>query len=74
MAEINEIASTVSIKMPSDASGTLDSYIKDERNRHELLFICPYCSFKTPLEIEYHLHIVLIHPDKTGYPNMAEAR
>jgi hypothetical protein len=43
---------------------------KDESNRQEQLFICPYCSkFKTTLEREYQRHIVLKHPGKPGYPN-----
>jgi hypothetical protein len=74
MPEKNEVASTTSIKMPSDPSETLtslDKYIEDEINRQEQFFTCPYCpKFKTPLEIEYQRHIVLIHPGKTGYPNI----
>jgi hypothetical protein len=76
-AEKNEIASTASIKMPSGPSGTfasLDSYIQDENNRQERLFICPYCpKLKTASEREYQRHIVLKHPGKPGYPNMAVA-
>ena len=64
--------------MPSDPSGTLASlgrYIEDESNRQERLFICPYCpKFTTALEIEYQRHIILNHPGKPGYPNMAVTR
>ncbi len=68
--EKSEITST-RMKMPSD----LDSYIEKERNRQEQLFICPYCpKFTTALEIEYQRHIVLIHPGKPGYHNMAVTR
>jgi Helicase C-terminal domain len=74
-AEKNEIASTTSIKKPLDPSGTLaglDRYIKDESNRQERFFTCPYCpKFTTALEIEYQRHIVSKHPGKPGYPNMA---
>jgi hypothetical protein len=75
--EKNEIAST-SIKMPlgpSETLASLDKYIEDESNRQERLFICPYCpKFTTALEIEYQRHIVLKHPGKLAYPNMAAAR
>jgi hypothetical protein len=67
MAEKNEVAST-----PSEILTSLNKYIEDESNRQEWVFTCPYCpDFETPLEIEYQRHIVLIHPGKTGYPNMA---
>jgi ATP-dependent DNA helicase DinG len=76
ISEKNEIS--FYIPKPSDQSETLaslDKYIEDESNRQERFFTCPYCpKFKTPLEIEYQRHIVLIHPGKTGYPNMAVTR
>ena len=73
--EKNEIS--YYIPKPSDQSGTLvslDSYNKNENKRLELSFICPYCpKLKTTSEIEYQRHIVLKHPGKSGYPNMAAA-
>ena len=72
--EKNEIPSAI-LTTPSDPSLTLAglySNDKDESNRQEQLFICPYCSkFKTTLEREYQRHIVLKHPGKPGYPNMS---
>jgi hypothetical protein len=72
--EKSEIASTAILIKPLDLeiSASLD---KDERNRQEQrLFICPYCpKLKTTSEIEYQRHIVLKHPGKPGYPNMAVA-
>jgi hypothetical protein len=72
MTEKNEVASTTSIKMPSDPSETLtslDKYIEDETNRQEQFFTCPYCpEFKTPSEIEYQRHIVLMHQVKLDIP------
>jgi hypothetical protein len=63
--------------MPSGPSGTLvslDSYNEDESNKPERLFSCPYCTkFSSTLEREYQRHIVLKHPSKPGYPNMAVA-
>jgi hypothetical protein len=74
MSEKNEIS--FYIPKPSDQSGTLaslDSYNKNESNRPEQ-FICPYCSkFSSTSEIEYQRHIVLKHPGKPGYSNMAVA-
>jgi ATP-dependent DNA helicase DinG len=68
--EKNEIAST-----PSKTLGGLDRYIKDESNRQERFFTCPYChEFKAPSEIEYQRHMVLKHRGKSGYPNMAVVR
>ncbi|MGC2573232.1 MAG: helicase C-terminal domain-containing protein [Candidatus Nitrosopolaris sp.] len=67
----NEISSYI----PSEQLGTLaslDSYNKNKNNRPEPSFICPYCSkFSSTLEKEYQRHIVLKHPGKSGYPNMA---
>jgi ATP-dependent DNA helicase DinG len=75
ISEKNEIS--FYIPKPSDQSGTLaslDSYNKNENNRLEPSFICPYCSkFSSTLEKEYQRHIVLKHPGKSGYPNMAVA-
>ena len=72
--EKNEIVSAI-LTTPSDPSLTLAglySNDKDESNRQDQLFICPYCSnFKTTLEREYQRHIVLKHPRKPGYPNTA---
>jgi hypothetical protein len=65
--EKNEIAFTNSIKMP-DLAG-LDSYIEDQSNRPEPIFVCPYCQFSSILEREYQRHIVLKHRGKSGYPN-----
>jgi hypothetical protein len=71
------IESTAILIKPLDLeiSASLDSNDKDERNRPEQrLFICPYCpKLKTISEIEYQRHIVLKHPGKPGYPNMAAA-
>ena len=65
------------IPKPPDQSGTLarlDSYNNDKSNRTEQLFICPYCpKFSSALEKEYLRHIVLRHPGKSGYNNMAVA-
>jgi hypothetical protein len=73
MIEKNEIASKPS--GPSEILPSLDRYIEDESNIQERLFICPYCpKFTTALEIEYQRHIVLKHPGKLAYPNMAAAR
>ena len=53
---------------------SLDSNDKDGSNRLEQLFICPHCTkFKSNLEGEYQRHIVLKHPRKPGYANMAIA-
>jgi ATP-dependent DNA helicase DinG len=71
----NEIASTAIPIKPLDLenSATLDSNDKDER-LEQRLFICPYCpKLNTTSEIEYQRHIVLKHPGKPGYPNMAVA-
>ena len=67
--EKNEIASTIIIKMPSG----LDSYIEDQSNRPEPIFVSSYCQFSSTLEREYQRHIVLKHPGKSGYYNMAIA-
>ena len=75
IVEKNEISTYIA--KPSDQSGTLaslDSYIKDESIRPERSFICPYChNFSSTLENEYQRHIVLKHPGKSGYPNVAAA-
>ena len=74
--EKNEIASAISIKpsWPSETFANLDIYNKDESNRPERLFVCPYCpKFSSTLEREYQRHIVLKHRGKSGYPNMAVA-
>ena len=72
----NEISTYIPVK-PSVQSGTLvslDSYIKDEGIRPDRSFICPYCpNFSSTLENEYQRHIVLKHPGKSGYPNVARA-
>ena len=64
------IAFTAILLTPSDPSKTLaslDSNDKDERNRQEELFICPYCpKFISNLEIKYQRYIVLKHPGKPG--------
>jgi hypothetical protein len=74
--EKNEIASAI-LTTPSDPSLTLAglySNDKDESNRQEQLFICPYCpKFSTLVEREYQHHIVMKHHGKPGYPNMAVA-
>jgi hypothetical protein len=73
--EKDEIASAISIK-PSwpETSANLDSYNKDQSNRPERLFVCPYCpKFSTLVERKYQHHIVMKHPGKPGYPNMAVA-
>ena len=69
--EKNEIASAI-LTTPSHPSLTLAGlYSKD---RQEQLFICPYCSkFNTLVERKYQHHIVVKHPGKPGYPNMAVA-
>jgi hypothetical protein len=74
--EKDEIASAIPIKpsWPSETFVNLDSYNKDESNRPERLFVCPYCpKFSTLVEREYQHHIVMKHPGKPGYPNMAVA-
>ena len=74
--EKNEIASAIPIKpsWPSETFANLDSYNKDESNRPERLFVCPYCpKFSTLVERKYQHHIVMKHPGKPGYPNMAVA-
>jgi hypothetical protein len=75
ISEKNEIS--FYIPKPSDQSGTLaslDSYNKNESNKPELSYICPYCSkFSSTSKKEYQRHIVLKHPGKPGYPNMAVA-
>jgi hypothetical protein len=71
ISERNEIS--FYIPKPSDQSGTLAS-LDSESNSPEPSFICPYCSkFSSTLEKEYQRHIVLKHPGKPGYPNMAVA-
>ena len=62
--EKNEIASPIPMKPSwlSETFANLDSYNKDESNRPERLFVCPYCpKFSTH-------HIVMKHPGKPGYP------
>ena len=74
--EKDEIASVIPIKpsWPLETFANLDSYNKDESNRPERLFVCPYCpKFSTLVEREYQHHIVMKHPGKPGYPNMAVA-
>jgi hypothetical protein len=74
--EKDEIASATPIKpsWPSETFTNLDRYNKDESNRLERLFVCPYCpKFSTLVEREYQHHIVMKHPGKPGYPNMAVA-
>ena len=74
--EKNEIASAIPIKpsWPSETLANPDSYNKDESNRPEWLFVCPYCpKFSTLVEREYQHHIVMKHPGKPRYPNMALA-
>ena len=69
-----KIASAIPIKpsWPLETFANLDSYNKDESNRPERLFVCPYCSkFSTLVERKYRHHIVMKHPGKPGYPNMA---
>jgi hypothetical protein len=71
-----EIASAIPIKpsWPSETFANLDIYNKDESNRPERLFVCPYCpKFSTLVEREYQHHIVMKHPGKPGYPNIAVA-
>ncbi|MGC2573640.1 MAG: helicase C-terminal domain-containing protein [Candidatus Nitrosopolaris sp.] len=68
------VASAIPIKpsWPSETFANLDSYNKDESNRPERLSVCPYCpKFSTLVEREYQYHIVMKHPGKPGYPNMA---
>jgi hypothetical protein len=70
------VASAIQIKpsWPLETFVNLDSYNKDENNRPERLFVCPYCpKFSTLVEREYQHHIVMKHPGKPGYPNMAAA-
>jgi hypothetical protein len=70
------VTSAIPIKpsWPSETFANLDSYNKDESNRPERLFVCPYCpKFSTLVEREYQYHIVMKHPGKPGYPNMAVA-
>ena len=75
--EKNENASATPIKpsWPLETFANLDSYNKDEsKGRPERLFVCPYCpKFSTLVEREYQHHIVMKHPGKPGYPNMAVA-
>ena len=69
--EKNEIASPIPMKPSwlSETFANLDSYNKDESNRPERLFVCPYCpKFSTLVEREYQHHIVMKHPGKPGYP------
>ncbi|MGA9153676.1 MAG: hypothetical protein WBZ36_24100, partial [Candidatus Nitrosopolaris sp.] len=73
--EKSKISFYIAIKA-SEPSGALHSNNNDENNNRleQRLFICPYCpNFKTTLESEYQRHIVLNHPGKSGYYNMAAA-
>jgi hypothetical protein len=70
------VVSAIPIKpsWPSETFAKLDSYNKDESNRPERSFVCPYCpKFSTLVEREYQHHIVMKHPGKPGYPNIAVA-
>jgi hypothetical protein len=61
--EKNEIASAIPIKpsWPLETFANLDSYNKDESNKPERLFVCPYCTkFSTLVEREYQHHIFRI--------------
>ena len=66
-----EIASAILIK-PSwtlETFANLDNYNKDESNRPERLFVCPYCpKFSTLVEREYQRHIVMKHPVNLDIP------
>lgn len=73
--EKNEIASAIPIKpsWPSETFANLDSYNKDECNKRERLFACPYCPKFSTLVERYQHHIVMKHPGKPGYRNMSIA-
>jgi ATP-dependent DNA helicase DinG len=64
----------ITFYLPIQPLAGLDGNNKDESNRPEWSFVCPYCpKFNTASEREYQRHIVLKHPGKPGYPNMAVA-